>query len=332
MNHPFLSVLIPVRNEEAHIAGLLEQLVGQDYPKDKLEILVFDGGSGDATRQIAGQFASQHYFIRLLDNPKLLSSAARNLGARRARGEIVVYLDGHCLIPDKNLLKNVAAAFEKSGADCLGRAQPLIPGEKRLTQAIALARGSALGHNPASFIYSDFQGFIDPTSCGAAYRKEVFQKVGYFDESFDACEDVEFNLRVNQAGLKCYISPGLKVGYFPRESLTGLFKQMFRYGYGRYKLFRKHRPIFPILAALPALYLLLLVMVLIAGFLNSQFIAFFYLGALFCALPVSVYSLVLALRKKLQLFPHLLAVFPIIHFGISLGFWKSLLTNLRGKP
>ncbi|OGP76167.1 MAG: hypothetical protein A2V86_14545, partial [Deltaproteobacteria bacterium RBG_16_49_23] len=242
------------------------------------------------------------------------------------------YLDGHCRILDRNLLVNVATLFEKSDADCLGRAQPLIPGDKTLTQAIALARSSALGHNPASFIYSDFQGYIDPTSCGAAYKQEVFQRVGYFDENFDACEDVDFNLRVRKAGLKCYISPNLKVEYFPRASLSGLFTQMFRYGYGRYKLFRKHGRNFPILAALPALYLLLLVMVLMVGFLNSQFIAFFYLGALLCALPVSVYSLVLALRNKLRLFPHLLAVFPIIHFGISLGLWKSLLTGLRGKP
>lgn len=331
MSLPFLSIVIPVRNEQKHIAGLLKQILSQDYPQDKLEILVIDGKSSDNTKEIVGDFAKRYPSLRLLDNPKILSSSARNLGAREAKGDIVVYIDGHCQIPDQKLLKNIVSCFEKSGADCLGRSQPLIPGDRIMTDAITLARTSALGHNPESFIHSDFEGLIDPTSCGAIYKKEVFQKVGFFDENFDACEDVEFNLRVKQAGLKCYLSPAFAVRYYPRESLGSLFRQMLRYGRGRYQLFRKHPPTWSFFTLLPGLYLLLLLfLILLSG--NNPALLNFWIVALFLYLgPVLFFSIWLALKNGPKFLPLLLLIFPAIHFGISLGFWSALFSGRKGK-
>jgi succinoglycan biosynthesis protein ExoA len=329
MSLPFLSIVIPVRNEEKHIAAALEQILGQEYPRDKLEILVIDGKSSDNTKEIVKNFANRYSFIRLLDNPKILSSSARNLGVREAKGDVVVYIDGHCQIPDRQLLKNIASCFEKSGADCLGRSQPLIPGDRIITQAITLARTSALGHNPESFIYSEFEGFINPTSCGAIYKKEVFQKVGCFDENFDACEDVEFNLRVKQAGLKCYLSPSLAVRYYPRQSLPGLFQQMFRYGQGRYQLFRKHPPTRSFFTVLPGLYLLLLLFLILLSGVNPALLTFLVFALPLYLGPALIFSIRLALKKGLKFLPLLLLIFPIIHFGISLGFWFALFSSLK---
>ena len=331
MSLPFLSIVIPVRNEEKHIAEVLEQIISQEYPQDKLEILVVDGKSGDNTKEIVRDFMKRYSFIRLLDNPKILSSSARNLGAREAKGDIVVYIDGHCQIPDQKLLKNIASCFEKSGADCLGRSQPLIPGDRTITQAITIARTSSLGHNPESLIYSDFEGFIDPTSCAAIYKKEVFQKVGFFDENFDACEDVEFNLRVKQAGLKCYLSPSLAVRYYPRRSLPGLFQQMFRYGRGRYQLFRKHPATWSFFSLAPGLYLLSLLVLLFLSSINSTFFTTLVLVLLLYLGPVATYSFWLSSKRGLKFFPLFSLIFPVIHFGISLGFWSALFSNPKWK-
>lgn len=238
---PFLSVVVPVRNEARFIAGTLEQLVSQDYPRERFEILVADGRSDDGTRDIVRDFSARHPQVRLLDNPRLLSSAGRNVGFRAGRGDCFLVIDGHCHIPDDKLLRNVAECFEESGAHCLGRPQPLDPpGLTPFQRSVALARSSRLGHGGDSLIYGEREGYASPVSNGAAYRREVFERVGYVNEDFDACEDVEFNWRVEQAGFVSYTSPRLTVRYYPRESLAGLLRQMRRYGRGRRRLLRGH--------------------------------------------------------------------------------------------
>ena len=120
--------------------------------------------------------------VRILDNPKLLSSAARNVGIRESQGEIVIIVDGHCEISDRRYLRKLADAFARSGADCIGRPQPLdVAGATLLQQAIAAARSSRLGHHPDSHIYSRTEKFVPALSVAVAYRRDVFDRVGHFD-------------------------------------------------------------------------------------------------------------------------------------------------------
>src|SRR5260370_32377166 len=138
---PFISVIVPVRNEAAFIRRTLAQLLSQRYPHDRFEVLVADGASTDATRDIVTALVLEHANLRLIDNPRRWSSAGRNAAVRAARGDVVVLVDGHCELPDPHYLREVAAAFERSGADCLGRPQPLdVTGARPLQRAIATAR------------------------------------------------------------------------------------------------------------------------------------------------------------------------------------------------
>src|SRR5437764_10652637 len=116
---PFVSVIVPVRNEAGFIAATLSQLFAQDYPAERFEILVADGGSTDDTRAVVSRLAERHKNLRLLDNPRTLSSAGRNVAARAARGDIVLLIDGHCEIDNVRYLANLADAFTTSGADCV---------------------------------------------------------------------------------------------------------------------------------------------------------------------------------------------------------------------
>src|SRR5205807_3917934 len=128
--------------------------------------------------------------VRLYRNPRQLSSAARNIGVCQARGDLLVIIDGHCYLQSQSYLRDLAEAFARSEADCLGRPQPLdVSGASLLQKAIAVARSSWLGHHPRSWVYSSEEKFVPPQSVGVAYRRSVFEKVGLFDESFDACED-----------------------------------------------------------------------------------------------------------------------------------------------
>src|SRR5262249_37322445 len=149
----------------------------------------------------------------------------------------------------------VADAFRRSGADCIGRPQPLDVREATTFQrAVAAARSSWLGHHPDSYIYASAEGFVPPPSVALAYRREVFERVGLFGGRFDACEDVEFNHRVARAGLRCFFTPRVAARYVPRGSVRGLFRQMVRYGRGRVRLARKHSDTVSPRGFMPALF------------------------------------------------------------------------------
>lgn len=265
---PFVSVIVPVRNEERFIKRTLVQLIAQDYPRDRYEILVIDGRSTDATKAIAESLSRCHPHLTVFDNPRRLSSSARNIGLSQARGELIVVVDGHCELDGPGYLHRVAEAFRKSGADCLGRPQPLeVGGASTLQKAIAAARSSWLGHHPDSFIYSSTERFVPAKSVAVAYRRTVFDQVGKFDETFDACEDYELNHRIDREGLRCFFTPAVRIRYFPRSSLQGLFRQLARYGRGRVRLLRKHPETFSFGGFIPAAWLAGLIMGPVFGLL-----------------------------------------------------------------
>jgi succinoglycan biosynthesis protein ExoA len=322
-----ISIIVPVRNEGRHIESTLRQLMEQDYDSDKWEILVVDGDSTDDTAERVREISAMYPRVRLLLNPKRLSSAARNIGIRHARGEVVLIVDGHCEVENRSLLKNVSAAFERSGADCLGRPQSLnISNPTPMQKAIALARTSRLGHHPASFIYANRECFSPAHSVAIAYRREVFEKVGYFDERFDACEDVEFNHRIDRTKLKCFFSPSIQVRYFPRTNLTGLFRQIARYGRGRVRLFRKHHESFALGSFLPAMFWLGVFVGWTGGFL-WPILWFVYFGilALYAGAILAESVLISITQKQLRLLYLLPVILLTIHLASAMGVFRELI-------
>lgn len=331
---PVITVVVPVRNEERFIAETLGQLLRQDYPEDRYEIIVADGMSDDRTREIVRVTSEQHPQIKLLDNPKRLSSAGRNVGFKNGKGDYFLVVDGHCFIPDNRLFRNVVECFEKSAADCLGRPQPLDPpGLTRFQQAVAMARGSKLGHGGDSLIYGAFEGYASPVSNGAAYRRDVFEKIGFVDENFDACEDLEFNYRVEKAGLKAFTSPKLTVRYYPREDLKGLFRQMVRYGRGRFRFNRKHPEAVTLNQLVPAAFVAGLMLFAVFGLVSlvamggtvSESRSFgvtklMSVLHLFYAVLVLAESFRLAKNNQWKCLSALPRIFFTIHFGLGYGF------------
>lgn len=342
---PFITVVMPVRNESRFIADTIVQLLRQDFPAKCYEIIVVDGMSDDGTREIITEIAQQHPQVRLLDNPARGSSAGRNIGFKNGKGNIVLVVDGHCYIPDNQLLRNIVDCFERSGADCLGRPQPLDPpGLTVFQKAVALARGSRLGHGGDSLIYDEFEGFASPVSNGAAYRREVFEKVGYVDENFDACEDVEFNYRVEEAGLTCYTSPKLTVRYYPRENLQRLLQQMVRYGEGRFRFIKKHREALTINQLIPVGFVFGLVLFVVLA-LWSQVSSLWSLTVShwpivpnlltvvygFYALIITSESVCIAAKNGRHYLLRLLLIFFVIHFGLGWGYMLSAIRYPRAK-
>jgi cellulose synthase/poly-beta-1,6-N-acetylglucosamine synthase-like glycosyltransferase len=329
---PTISVILPIRNEERFIAQTLQYLQSQDYPIDKLEILVVDGESSDNTVAIVNRMAASDSRIRLLSNPVRLSSAARALGASRATGDVITFVDGHTYIDNDQLLKNTARLLAENNLSVLSRPQFLDTPENSFFQkAVSLARKSPLGHGLDSTIYMAEDALVDPTSSGATYRREIFAKVGNFDERFDACEDVEFNYRVAQAGYQSFTSKKLAVYYYPRESLNGLFKQLKRYGVGRFRLARKHPATLSIGTLIPPLFVGGLLFLAFAS-LFSPLAAMLLLASmgLYMGITLAV-SASLAAKHGQSYFPALPPIFWTIHVALGWGFLEELVRTLLGK-
>ena len=330
----FISVILPVRNEALALPSLLESLVLQDYPRDAFEIIVADGRSTDQTRTVVRDFAAHAEVpVLLVENPGIRSSAGRNAGVAASRGEFIIFIDGHCHIPSRTLLRDTIALFQSTRADCLCRPQPLLaPASAWLGSVVAAARASALGHGRDSLIYDlTTAGYVDPASSGASYRRPVFTAIGGFDERFDACEDVEFNTRLRKAGMIAYIDPRLAVHYAPRSTLRSLLQQMIRYGRGRIRLMRKHRDTIAFSQLAPAAFFAWTIVAALACVLSASP----WLRWVLCA-PLVLYLFVsataafsLSRKHTAGFFLPAIAVYSVIHLGLGAGLWVEFVSSLK---
>ncbi|MGB5106027.1 MAG: glycosyltransferase [Candidatus Zixiibacteriota bacterium] len=324
-----ITIVMPVRNEGRFIRSVLEDLRAQDFPFQQMELLIIDGASTDNTVAEASAFKDDFPNFQIIENPGRLASRARNIGARTATGKYIAFIDGHCHLPSRTLVSDMVELFERSGADALCRPQPLTLKPQTLFQrAVSLARASGLGHALNSTIYTHRERFVNAASSGAIYRREVFQTIGYFDETFDACEDVEFNTRLDKSGMKAFISPKLTVEYAARKNITSLFVQLYRYGVGRWKLFRKHPStlgsgtlITTVFTGFAVVYPLLWLWSQKLA-IAASIVAAIYLAAVF------VTSLVIV-RKPAEkiLFIYLPFIFFTIHFALGYGFLVGIIRH-----
>ena len=328
---PVVTVIIPVRNEAAYIQQTLAQIHDQTYPKPLTEVIVADGMSTDDTRAIVARFAAEHpeLDLKVLSNPKCLSSAGRNLAIAHGRGEYFLLIDGHVFIPRRDLIRTAVELACQHGARVLGRPQPLSPpGIDPFQRAVAVARTSWLAHSQESHIYSETEDWVSPLSVATMYHASVFAEVGMFDEQFDAAEDVELNYRLERQGIRCFTSPRLAVHYYPRRSLPELFRQMVRYGRGRAAFIRKHPERFRLELLAPAAVVLAAPLGVVLGTVSVWALAAFAaLGGLYAG-ALMIESLRLNRRHGSRFFGKVPCIIATIHAGLGVGLISGALRAL----
>jgi len=216
---PFVTLIVAARNEEAFIGRCLDSLVATTYPHDRLEVLVVDGMSDDRTRETVQAYAARYPFLTLLLNPKRHATAAFNTGIRQARGEVVMILGAHARYAPDYVDRSVRTLLQ-SGADNVGGVWRIVPRDGTLMgQAVALASASAFGSGDAyTKRGASAPRFVD-TVFGGCYRKDVFERIGVFDERLARSQDFDFNLRLRRAGGKILLDPGIVCDYYVRSSL-----------------------------------------------------------------------------------------------------------------
>lgn len=223
-NLPFVSIIIPCRNERRFIGDCLQSIIDNDYPKERLEVLAVDGMSEDGTRAVIESYAQQYPWIRLIENPKRITPVALNIGIKNAKGEIIIWMSAHNRY-DKNYISRCVESLEKYGADNVGGVMKTLPREDSfMAQAIVASLSHRFGVGNSYFrVQTNKPKWVD-TVFGGCYRREVFDRVGLFNENLVRGQDMEFNLRLKKAGGKTLLVPDIVSYYYARSDLKSFWK------------------------------------------------------------------------------------------------------------
>lgn len=234
---PPVSVIMPARNEEKHLAAAVARVLDQDYPGE-LEVVVALGPSADRTEAVARSLAAADKRIRLVDNPDGRTPQALNAAIKASRYDILMRVDGHGLLSDRYISRAVEALQETGAANVGGimQAEGVTPFE----QAVARAMTSRLGIGAAPFHVGGEAGPADSVYLGT-FRRDVLERLGGYDEHFVRAQDWELNYRIRQAGETIWFTPDLTVTYRPRSTLRALAAQFFRSGQWRREVIRHYR-------------------------------------------------------------------------------------------
>ena len=329
MNDPMstVSVVVPCRNERAHIASFCADLARQTLPDGwALQVLIADGRSDDGTRELLQSLCAGDRRLQLIDNPQRIVSSGLNRAIDAARGEVIVRMDVHTAYAT-DYIAECLAAVKATGATCVGG--PWRPvGDGWPQAAIALAFQSRFGSGGAASRRIDFSGPVDTVYLGA-WRREELLRLGGFDEYLVRNQDDELNLRIVRSGGVVWQSATIRSTYTPRGSFTALFRQFHQYGYWKVPVIRKHR--------LPASPRHLVPFAFVAGLAALAVLAPWSMlaqGALVGVLAVyAVAALVNA--AMLARAPHRLrdtlgiaAAIACMHLGYGLGFGRALVEVL----
>lgn len=320
---PYVSVILAVRNEEANVQRVLEQIFNQDYPQDRVEVIVVDGQSEDRTADIASSFSISNRAPVVMRLSERGRAQGLNRGIMAAKGEIIVRVDARTFI-SKDYISRCVETLIRSGADNVGGIQKPIT-ESRRQDAIGLAMCHPFGVGNAQFRLGHSSGPVDSVYLGC-FRKEIFNKVGLFDEQAAVIsEDSDMNQRIRAAGGKVYLNTEIEARFYPRETFGGFWKLYYRYGGARVGNLLKHRSLTSWRQMVPPVFLLTVVSSAVLTLLDYSFV--YLLGVILAAYVVAsiLISTSIAIKnKKLVLIPLLMCAFACMHFGYALGFWKRL--------
>jgi succinoglycan biosynthesis protein ExoA len=313
---PAVSVVIPCCNERGHIENCLRSIFEQEPVPGGFEVIVADGMSDDGTRRILSKLAGENPGLRMVDNPDHIVSAGLNAAIQKARGAVIIRMDAHTVYaPD--YLRTCSEVLQTTGADNVGGSW-VAKGEGTIGKAIAAAFqspfsfGDRRGHNPL------YEGLVDTVYLGC-WSRQVFERIGLFDEELVRNQDDELNLRLTRAGGRIWQSPRIRSWYMSRSSLGALFKQYMQYGYWKVRVMRKHKlPASP-RHLVPGLFVFMMAALsLMALRWRLAGLALMALAGVYfiCAITASLFS---AGRHSWKLFPVLPAIFACCHFAYGYG-------------
>lgn len=337
MTAPDISFVVVFRNEERHLPSTIASLRQQELNGVRAEVLLLDGMSTDRSLAVAGELARSTDAVefRVLPNPRVTAAAGFNEGIANSRGAIVGFGGAHCHYPH-NYLRNAVEVMRESGADVVGGGHtgfiPDRPGVVR--RAMSWLYQSPMGSGVAAYHRRKTPGFVD-TVFGGFYRREVFERIGVFNETLPRNQDNELNARVTASGFRIYFDPRLSTEYVIKTDWTTFLKRAVMFGLNHPRTWSVNPKSFKLRHVIPAMFALYL-LVLAAILLVVRFPL-----AWFAAIPLAIYFVLLIVaglsisrREGIAVGLATVPVFSSYHLAYGFGTLAGLLAaawrRLRG--
>jgi glycosyltransferase involved in cell wall biosynthesis len=322
MAWPAVSVVLPCRNEGEHIESVLRSILHMDPPDGGFEVVVADGRSDDGTLERVEAVAQDYPDrVRVIQNDAGIVSTGLNAAIRAARGQFIVRMDAHTWYASDYLVQCLRVHGE-TGADTVGGPW-VAQGRGRMGRAVALSFASPLSTGGGAAHAAGYEGPVDTVYLGA-WNREVFERIGAFDEELVRNQDDELNLRIVRAGGVVWQSPAIRSEYQCRSSLGELIRQFYQYGYWKVRVIQKHRLPASVRHVVPALALLGAIAAVVLAPMSTA--AATALGAAVAIYILAILAATMACAgiANCNLWPAVAATFPCYHFGYAVGFLHGL--------
>lgn len=316
---PFVSIIVPVRNEAAGIDACLDALRDQTYPADRFEILVVDGQSTDDTPDRIRHHAAGDARVRLIENPERAMPFGLDRGIAAARGDVIGVMSGHST-GERDYIERCVDALTRTGAWAVGGAIVRVA-TNPVQQAIAIATGSRLGVGDARHDYATEAGEVEAVFPGM-WPRWVFERVGLFDPKMAFNEDNELSLRIRLAGGRIWMDPRIRVNYTPRGSLDGLWRQYFGYARGKLQVWHKHRGGLRWRHLVPPAFVAAIIIGLAGGLALPWLWGAAGLAVIVYLVIMGGGSILLTAGRDAHL---VLAALATMHVAYGFGFWRGIL-------
>ena len=319
---PFVTLIMPVRNEGGFLARSLDAVLAQNYPSDRIEVIVADGMSTDNTRAIVQSLQAQHPNLQLIDNPLKIAPTGLNAALRgQIKGEIIIRVDGHCEIA-RDYVSQCVRHLTQENIDGVGGPIETI-GHSYAARAIALAMSLPFGVGGSAFRTVKDRAMFVETVAFPAYTRQAIKRAGLFDEELIRNQDDEYNYRLRERGGRLLLSPDIRSRYYSRSSLRSLWRQYFQYGYWKVRVMQKHPRQMRVRQFIPSLFvaalflsLLLIPLSIAAGWMFALVAGSYVLANLGACMA--------AVKGHWRLLPLLPVVFATLHLAYGLGFLSGL--------
>lgn len=313
-----VSFAIVAFNEEKTLPRLLEDLKYQTYPHDKIEVLLIDSMSTDSTKDIMISFANEDngfYGVKVLENRGKIIPCGHNVAIDNYVGDALVRIDAHATIPNDFIAKNVAV-LEKGEFASGGKRPNVIDGTNSWKETLLVAEQSMFGSSFASYRKSEKEMYASSLFCGM-YRREVYDRVGKYNELLPRTEDNDMTYRMRSAGFKLFYSPDIVFYQHTRSTLFKMLKQKFLNGYWIGKTMGINPKCFSLFHFVPFAFII--------GIIISSALCFFAFPWLAIAMWTAYFALIFAITafetiKKFRITNILLpAIFLLLHVSYGIG-------------
>ncbi len=324
-----ISVIIPTYNEEKFIADCLKSVYEQEYPKDKIEVIVVDGHSTDKTAKIVRQ---EFPDVILLDNPDKIVPISMNIGIKQAKGDYIIRLDAHARYPRNYLSKLIENALIFNADNIGGLCITETKSNSLKSWAIKTALSHKFGVGNSAFRVGATKPQIVDTVPFGCFKRDVFDRFGLYDERLERNQDIELNKRIKRGGGKILLVPEINCTYFARDTFSGLFKNNYKNGFWNILTVYYTKNFFSLSVRhfVPLMFIVSLILPFLASFITIK-------SLWIAALSFSLYLLCLLFVCFSTAWPkpwrviYLLPSFFLLHISYGLGSLAGIIKILKIK-